>query len=170
MLSVDTNKQIKIIVALDDAHAIGLDNQMLWHLPDDFKFFKATTMGHPMIMGRKTFESIGRPLPGRTSIVITRNKNWKAEGVEVVHSLYEATQLAHSIHDTAFVVGGAEIYKQALPMVNGLYLTKVHTHINKADAFFPAIDFNNWELSSSTAHSADEKHAFSFDIEYWVRK
>ena len=170
MLAVNTNKQIKIIVALDNNNAIGLDNKMLWHLPNDFKFFKATTMGHPMIMGRKTFESIGRPLPGRTSIVITRNKDWKAEGVEVVHSLYEAIQLAHSINDCAFVVGGAEIYKQAIDKAHTLFLTKVNTNIGKADAYFPLIAENEWTLKSSDAHPVDEKHAFSFDIEEWVRK
>ncbi len=164
-----TSKSITIIVALAENGAIGLDNKMLWHLPDDFKFFKATTMGHPMIMGRKTFESIGRPLPGRTSIVITRNKDWQAEGVEVVHSLYEAIQLAHSLNNTAFVVGGAEIYKQTLPMAHTLFLTRVHTEIQQADAFFPEVNYSDWKKVNTEYHEQDEKHAFSFEIEEWQR-
>lgn len=130
-----------IVVALgrDGAHnrAIGKDNQLLWHISDDLKRFKQLTMGHPLIMGRKTFESIGRPLPGRENIVITRDTNWDHERVRVMHSLDEAVELAKALDsEEIFFGGGTQIYEQALPLVSKLYLTLIDDE-KSADTFFP---------------------------------
>ena len=119
---------ISLIAAVSENFAIGKDKKLLWHLPADLKFFKEKTLGHCIIMGRKTFESVGKPLPGRRNIVITRNENWKAEGVEVVKSLEEALSLSKDDAEP-MIVGGAEIYTLALPLANRIYLTQVEVHI-----------------------------------------
>lgn len=134
---------ISIIVAVAENGIIGSKNQLIWHIPNDLKRFKSLTMGHHMIMGRKTWESIGKALPGRISIVITRNPNYKAEGAIVTSSLQEALEIAKEDSEV-FVVGGGELYAQALPLANKLYLTRVHKAF-EGDTSFPAIDPNQWK-------------------------
>lgn len=154
--------KLSIIVAISANNAIGKDNQLLWHLPADLKHFKEITTGHTIIMGRKTYDSIGKPLPNRRSIVITRNPDLKIEGVEVVTSLKAAIELCKS-DDEAFIIGGAEIYQQALPFTTHIYLTRVHQSY-EADAFFPELDQTTWNEINSASHPADEKNkvAYSF--------
>lgn len=140
--------KLSLVWAMAQNRVIGRNNSLPWHLPEDLKYFKRITMGKPVIMGRKTFESIGRPLPGRTNIVITRNPDWAFEGVRTVHSLDAARQLCNSIGvidgvDEAMVIGGAEIYRQALPMADRLYLTEVHAEV-EGDTTFPDFDRRAW--------------------------
>jgi dihydrofolate reductase len=155
---------ISIIVAMGRNRAIGYKNMLPWRLPADLQRFKQLTMGHHLLMGRKTYESIGRPLPGRTSIIITRQPAFQAEGCFVVHSLEEAIALAqtHGEQET-FIIGGAEIYKQALPLADRLYLTLVEAE-PEADAFFPAFDEAQWQKVEEQFVAADEKnqHATTF--------
>lgn len=146
---------LSIIVAFDERRLIGRDNGLPWHLPADLKHFKSITMGHSMIMGRKTFESIGKPLPGRRSVVVTRKKGYLPEGVTVVHSLEEALQLC-SGEDEVFVIGGAQIFEQAMPLASKLYITQIH-HIFEGDTFFPEIAREHWNLISTENHESDEK-------------
>ena len=130
---------ISIIAAVSDNNVIGKNNKLPWHLPEDLKRFKEVTSGHTVIMGRKTYESIGRPLPNRVNIVITRNKDFKPKGVKVVHSIEEALSLASEAGETeTFIIGGAEIYKQALPLANKIYLTRINKNY-KGDAYFPEL-------------------------------
>lgn len=160
--------RISIIVAAATNQAIGKDNQLLWHLPNDLRFFKKTTTGHPIIMGRKTYESVGRPLPNRRNIVITRRPDYLAEGVEVAHSLAQAIALATDNTEEIFIVGGAEIYKQALPLTDRIYLTRVHTTIN-GDTYFPEFDSSTWRLLTNEEHPADEKHAYGYSFQVYDR-
>jgi dihydrofolate reductase len=156
--------KISIIVATAQNGVIGRNNQLLWHLPDDLKQFKRLTMGHPIIMGRRTFESIGRVLPGRTSIVITHNTNYQIEGCVVVHSLDAALAAAQNTGvNEAFVIGGGIIYDLALPLTNKIYLTEVAA-VFEGDAFFEIKDPQHWQETSRLHHPADEKHPFAFDL------
>ncbi|MCD8740215.1 dihydrofolate reductase [Mucilaginibacter roseus] len=150
-----------IIVAIAQNYAIGKNNQLLWHLPNDLKHFKNTTSGHTVIMGRKTFDSVGKPLPKRRNIVITR-QNIGIEGCEVVNSLESALALCVDEAEV-FIVGGAEIYKQAMPVTDRIYLTIVH-HDFEGDTFFPEIDNSEWTEIARTDYHADEKHAYSYSI------
>jgi dihydrofolate reductase len=149
---------LALIVAAADNGVIGSNNALPWHLPEDLRHFKRVTMGKPIIMGRKTFESIGKPLPGRTNIVITRNPRFQAAGVEVVSSLAAALEMATHVAmrdsvDEAVVIGGAEIYQAALPQADRLYLTEVHAEI-AGDAVLPAIDWTQWREASREHHAA----------------
>ena len=158
------------VVAAADNNAIGKNNQLLWTLPNDSKFFKNTTWGMPVIMGRKTFESLGKPLTGRTNIVITRQQDWQPEGAFVVHDLKGAvTVAAKTDAKEAFIIGGGEIYKQTLPLTQRVYLTRVHTTID-ADAYFPEMNFADWELLSQLDFTPDEKHAYAYSFQVWQRK
>jgi dihydrofolate reductase len=161
---------ITLVVAASENNAIGLNNQLLWHLPKDMRFFKNTTWGMPILMGRKTFESMGsKPLNGRLNIIITRNKNWVNEDVTVVHTMEEAITLATKFsYNELLVIGGGEIYEMALPLAQKIWLTRVHNTI-EGDVYFPKLNAE-WEMVSSTQNAADEKHAFSFDFECWKRK
>lgn len=140
---------VSFVVAMASNRVIGRDNALPWHLPNDLKFFKRTTMGKPIIMGRRTYDSIGRPLPGRANIVITRRRDYQPEGVKVVHGLREALQLAEHIGiidgvtETA-IIGGAEIFREALPLTDRIYLTEVHAEV-EGDVFFPEFDRSQWE-------------------------
>lgn len=158
---------LSIIVAIAENGVIGNENKLIWRLPADLKFFKETTMGHPMIMGRKTFDSIGKALPGRRSLVITRNKKFSAEGVEVFSSPEEVLK-AVSPGEEAFVIGGAEIYRLLLPYCDKLIITRVH-HTFEGDTFFPQIDYAEWKLLSSEQHSKDEKNAYDYTFEIYKR-
>jgi dihydrofolate reductase len=148
-----TRPQLSILVAVARNGTIGVKNTLPWRCPDDLKRFKALTMGHAIIMGRKTFDSIGRPLPGRTTVVVTRNRELKIEGCTVVHSLQEA--IAACAGDSeVFIVGGAELYAQALPVVDTLHITEVHMDV-AGDAHFPALDTTEWREVSREAHHQD---------------
>jgi len=159
---------ITIVAAAAENNALGKDNDLIWRLPDDFKRFKALTSYHHIIMGRKTFESFPKPLPNRKHVVITRQKNYKNETIEVVHSLEEAIQFS-STEDQIFIIGGGEIYKQALPFANKIELTRVHGEF-EADAFFPEIDEEKWDLVNSEFHDKDEKHKYSFSYLTYTKK
>ena len=160
---------LSIAVAIGENYAIGKNNQLLWHMPADLRFFKQTTSGHTVIMGRKTFDSVGKPLPNRRNIVITRDTELKIEGVEVVNSLDEALAISKTEEKSAFIVGGAEIYKQALPKTQKIYLTTIH-HRFEADTFFPEIDRKEWKVISSEHHKADEKNKYDYTFEVLERE
>jgi dihydrofolate reductase len=162
---------VSLIVAAGNNNAIGKDNQLLWHLPKDLQFFKQTTWAMPVVMGRKTFESLGgKPLNGRVNIIITRQTNWSHEGVVVVHSLADAIFYAkESDYKEVFIAGGGEIYAQAMPQANKLYMTRVDAVID-GDTFFPKIDPSNWALVNEVSHAPHEKHAFGFSFQTWLRK
>jgi len=161
---------ISFAVAASENNVIGKNNQLLWSLPNDMKFFKNTTWGMPVIMGRKTFESLGKPLPGRTNIVITRQKAWTADGVIVTASLEDAIQAAATTDaNEAFVIGGGEIFKQALPITDKIVLTRVHTII-EGDAFFPELDPEQWEMEWHQDFNADEKHAYAYSFQIWRKR
>lgn len=156
--------KLSIIVATAEKGVIGKDNQLIWHLPEDLKMFRRLTTGHVIIMGRKTFESIGKPLPNRTSIIISRNTDYLVEGCIVVSSLEEAIEKAKEIEtEEAFIIGGAQIYALALDMADTVYLTQVH-HNFEGDAFFPVLDINIWTETERKSFQPDEKHAYAFDF------
>lgn len=160
---------LTIIAATSENNALGKDNQLVWHLPDDFKRFKALTSGHFIIMGRKTFESFPKPLPNRTHIIITRQKDYKApEGCIVVNNLTKAIALCPK-NEEVFVIGGGEIYKQSINIIQKIEITKVHTTV-EADTFFPKIDLERWKLVFEEFHSKDEKHAFDFTFLTYVKR
>lgn len=155
-------------VALDGA--IGRDNDLLWHLSADLKFFKATTMGHPVIMGRRTYESIGRPLPGRMNIVVTHSAEHAfPEGVFVAHSLEEAISMASAADSELFVIGGGQIYSQAIPLASTLYITRVYTTAPDAGAFFPEISDSTWTLAEASELQHDEKEGLDYRFERYTR-
>jgi len=144
--------QIHIIVAMDAQRGIGINNTLPWRLPEDLAHFKRLTTGHPIIMGRKTFESIGRPLPGRRNIVITRNADWRHDGVETVNSIGAAVALVGDA--VAFIIGGAEIYQQSLPLANQLVITEISKTF-ACDAFFPAFDPAQWQEVAREPHTSE---------------
>ena len=158
---------ISMIVAADENNVIGKDNDLIWHLPDDLKFFKQKTSGHCIIMGRNTFESVGRPLPNRTNIIITRDKNYVADGCEIVHSLEDALKLAENDSEP-FIVGGEQIYRLALPVAERIYLTRVH-HEFDGDRHFPELE-DEWVNVESIAHPTDEKHDYAFTFNTYEKR
>ena len=165
--------KLAAIVAMTPDRVIGADNQIPWYLPADLKYFKKVTLGHPVIMGRKCFESIGRPLPKRTNIVLSRNPFFIASGIVRATSPEEALLDARLAAeqagvDTVFNIGGAEIYKLFWEQTQLLYLTEVHTQV-AGDTYFPAFDLNNWELRSSESHQADEKNEFDYTYKVYER-
>lgn len=162
------NQTITIIAAAAENDALGKDNALVWHLPDDFKRFKKLTTGHHIIMGRKTFESFPEPLPNRIHVVITRDKTYKKFGAVVVHSLKEAIELAKS-DEQPFIIGGGEIYKQSLEYADKIELTRVHAEVS-ADTFFPEIDEHKWKLINEDHHPKDEKHEFAFSYLTYIRE
>lgn len=159
-----------IIVAIADNNAIGKDNALLWHISEDLKFFKRTTMGCPVIMGRKTFESIGRPLPKRTNIVVTRGGFEAPEGVVVVASLEEAFASVPGDVERAFVIGGGQIYAQALSLADRLIVTHVHTVIEDADTFFPSIDPSVWSVADRSELQSDSETGYTFEFVEYVKR
>ena len=156
-----------LIAATSQNNALGKDNKIIWHLPDDFKRFKELTSGHYIIMGRKTFESFPKPLPNRTHVVITRQKNYNPEGCIVVNSIEEAFEICPKNEDI-FLIGGAEIYKLGLPFTDKIELTYINETF-EADAFFPEIDFSEWKLTNEEFHPKDEKHAHDFSFRSFIR-
>jgi dihydrofolate reductase len=149
------------VVAIAENHAIGKDNQLLWHLPNDLKHFKTITSGHTVIMGRKTFDSVGKPLPKRRNIIVTR-QDIAINGCEVVNSVEAALALCEG-EEEVFIVGGAEIYKQSLHLVNRIYLTMVHQSFD-ADSFFPEINADEWKETAHEDFPADEKHSVPYSF------
>jgi dihydrofolate reductase len=162
--------KLSAIVATDLNGTIGKANEIPWYLPADLKFFKRTTINCPVIMGRKTFESIGRPLPKRTNIVLTRDPFYVGTGIVVVHSLEEALKLdVCQEAKEVFVIGGGEIYRQAMPLIERVFLTIVDTEIEDGEAFFPSLDQEEWEEIWSEEHQADEKNEFDYRFSKWKR-
>jgi dihydrofolate reductase len=168
MINDQSPINISLIVATSENNAIGKDNQLLWHLPADLKHFKDITTGHPILMGRKTYESIGRPLPNRRNIVITRQEDLTIAGVEIATSITEAISLC-STEKEVFIIGGAEIYKSALPFAHRIYLTTVHQHY-EADAFFPALTMDDWNTIHQEYHHPDEKNSVAYTFSTLERK
>lgn len=148
---------------------IGADNQMPWHLPKDLKHFKEITSEHPIIMGRKTYESIGKPLPNRTNIVISRRKDWFEEGILIVGSVKEAVKFAKKIDENVFIIGGGNIYEQTLELTDRLEVTLVKTEL-KADTFFPKIRPKIWDKTNEICHEKDEHNEFDFCFQTYERK
>ena len=166
--------KLSMIVATAQNRVIGRDNALPWYLPNDLKYFKHTTLGKPVIMGRKTYESIGKPLPGRTNIVITRQTDYLPEGVKVVHSVAEARDLAESVclidgQEEAMIMGGAEIYTLALPDADRLYLTEVHADVD-GDAYFPEYDKTEWQEISREDFSAEGPNPYNYSFVVYDKK
>ncbi|MEQ3694953.1 MAG: dihydrofolate reductase [Alcanivorax sp.] len=166
--------KLSMIVATAQNRVIGRDNALPWYLPNDLKYFKQTTLGKPVIMGRKTYESIGKPLPGRTNIVITRQTDYLPEGVKVVHSVAEARDLAESVclidgQEEAMIMGGAEIYTLALPDADRLYLTEVHADVD-GDAYFPEYDKTEWQEISREDFSAEGPNPYNYSFVVYDKK
>jgi dihydrofolate reductase len=153
---------VSLLVAVADNGVIGRGNHLPWYLPDDLKRFKALTMGKPILMGRRTFESIGRPLPGRTNLVLTRSREWSSPGAAVVHSFDEAIARAGAVAELV-VVGGAEVYRLALPQARRIYLTRVRSRA-EGDTVFPTLDEEKWREVAREEHPADERHAYSMSF------
>ena len=147
---------------------IGIDNQLPWHLPKDLKHFKEITSGHPIIMGRKTYESIGKPLPNRTNIVISRKKDWFEEGILIVGSIKEAIKFGQKIDEDIFIIGGGNIFEQTMDIADKLEVTEIKTNI-EADTFFPKIDPKIWTKTDEICHEKDEKNNFDFCFQTFQR-
>lgn len=161
---------VSLIVAASTNNVIGKNNELVWSLPNDMKFFKNTTWAMPVLMGRKTYESLGKPLPGRLNIVITRQENWKPENLTIVHSLESAiSAAAMENYQEVFVIGGGEIFKEAMPIADKIYLTRVDAE-PAGDAFFPAIDPQQWTMVSEQSFPPDEKHAYAYHFQLWTRQ
>ena len=161
--------KLSIIVAVSENQVIGLHNQLPWHLPADLKYFRRLTTGHTILMGRKTYESIGKPLPNRENIVITRDAGFRAEGVLLVHSLEQAIDHVRHQAEEVFIIGGETIYRQSLPWVNRIYYTRVHVVLEEGTAFFPELHPEEWRLLSSEYHVRDEQHAYDYSFETYER-
>ncbi len=161
---------VSLIAAMDEKGGIGKQNQLPWHLPSDLKRFKKITMGHHIVMGRKTYETIGKPLPGRSMIVVSHQKNYSAIGCLVVNSLAAAIELAYDMHENElFVIGGGEIFHQAINQADKIYLTTIHTDVN-ADVFFPNYDLSQWVLVNEENGINDAVDEFSSDFKIFTRK
>jgi dihydrofolate reductase len=161
---------VSLLFAADENNGIGLNNALPWHLPADLKWFKQHTMGHHIIMGRNTYESIGRLLPGRTTVVVSRRTNYTVPGATVHSSLQDALQQAKEVGETeAFVIGGAELFKAAIPVADRFYLTRIH-HKFEADTFLPWMNMDEWEIISEEHHDPDEKNAWRYTFLVLERK
>ncbi len=166
--------KIVLIAAFDQNRVVGINNKLPWHLPEDLKYFKRTTTGKAVVMGRKTYDSIGRPLPNRTNIVITRNSDFSAPGVKVVNSLEAALELAEGVNfingvDETMVIGGASIYQEALPKADRLYLTHVHAQV-KGDAYFPSFDLSLWQEIAREDYKASESNPYDYSFVVYDKK
>lgn len=163
---------VSLVVAATLNGVIGNNGGLPWRLPNDLAYFKQLTLGHHIVMGRKTFKSLPKrkPLPGRTNLIISRQANFQATGFEVVDSLAAALQLAEQSGETeCFVIGGEQIFRLALPLAHRIYLTRIETTL-EGDTFFPTLDWNNWQLMSQKAHPADERHPYPYAFTVWERK
>jgi dihydrofolate reductase len=158
-----------LVCALDRNYAIGRDGALPWHLPDDLRRFKALTLGHPMLMGRKTAQTLGRALPGRRNLVLTRSGRVPFEGMEAVAGVDEARALVAG--QPLMVIGGGEVFALTMPFADAMHLTFVDTGVEGADAWFPRFDENEWRVTARALHAADAKHAFAFeDVDYARKK
>ena len=160
--------ELVLLAALDREHAIGKDNQLPWHLPDDLKRFKALTLGKPVLMGRRTAESLGRALPKRSNLVLTRSGQVPFAGMRAVGSLDEAIDIAAGEAGELCVIGGGDVFALALPAARRMHLTHVDTIVEGADAFFPRFDAGDWKVEARAAHAADERHAYRFEFVDYV--
>lgn len=162
---------LSFIVAVSDNNAIGVNNELPWKLPEDLKFFKRTTMGKPVIMGRKTYESLGRPLPGRLNVIISASHfAMLPEGVVKCSSISEAIARAEEEKkDEVFIIGGGKIFEQTMHLADRLYVTRVHANIPSADTFFPDIDHSHWKLVWEEPHNADDKHKYDYTFQQYDR-
>jgi dihydrofolate reductase len=168
-LSFESSFILSHLVAASENNVIGKDNHLPWNLPNDFKFFKNKTWGMPVIMGRNTYESLDKPLPGRINIVLTTNRDWKRDDATVAHSIDEAIlQAKETDCKEIFIIGGAKIFQQSIEIVKRIYLTRVHATL-EGDAFYPVIDKEKWELKKEDPHHIDEKHAFAYTFQTWER-
>jgi dihydrofolate reductase len=166
--------KVALIAAFSQNLVVGINNSLPWHLPEDLKYFKRTTSGKAIIMGRKTYESIGRPLPNRTNIVISRNTDFSAEGVVIVTSIEEAIKHAESVNtingvDEVMIIGGAAIYQASLPMADRLYLTHVHANVD-GDAYFPQVDFDQWKEVAREDFNKDESNPYDYSFSVYYKK
>jgi dihydrofolate reductase len=162
---------ISLVAAASENNVIGKDGGIPWDLPDDFKHFHDATVGHPIIMGRRTYESIGRALPRRRNIIVTRQQDFSALGCEIAHSLTDALALvAEEPSKKICIIGGGDIYAAALPLANELDLTRVHMTVDGGTAFFPEFSQDEWVKISEKQHPADDRHAVAFTFELWRRK
>jgi len=166
--------KIVLIAAFAQNRVVGINNTLPWHLPEDLKYFKRTTSGKAIIMGRKTYDSIGRPLPNRTNIVISRNRDFQADGVRVVASLEAAIELAKEVNfindvQEVMVIGGASIYEAALPIADRLYLTHVHAEI-EGDAYFPEVNYKQWVEVSREDYQASDKNPYDYSFVVYDKK
>ncbi len=159
---------VTLIVAVADSGVIGRDNTLPWHLPADLQRFKRITMGKPILMGRKTFESIGKPLPGRENIVVTRDPNYRRDGIRVVHDAESALRAAADAPEV-MVIGGAELFRALLPRAGRIHLTRVHGNI-AGDVRWPALDERAWQVVEREVHPADERHAYAMTFEVWEKR
>jgi len=159
---------VTLIVAVADSGVIGHDNALPWHLPDDLKRFKRLTLGKPVVMGRKTFESIGKPLPGRQNIVVTRDANYQREGIMVVHGVDAALEAAAEQAEI-MVIGGAELFRLFLPLASRVHLTCVHGDI-AGDVKWPPLDVREWKVVESERHETDERHIYAMTFEVWEKR
>ncbi len=158
------------MVAASTNNVIGKNNQLPWKLPNDFKYFKNKTWGLTVIMGRKTYESLQKPLPGRYNIVITKNQDWSAEDVTVSHTLEDALAKATETDcKKVYIIGGAEIFKQTINLIDTIYLTRVAGEF-EGDAFYPVIETDEWEMISEDKHQKDDKHAYNYAFQIWKKK
>ena len=160
--------KVSLVVAASTNNVIGRDRGLPWHLPDDLRHFKRLTVGKPVVMGRRTYESIGRPLPDRQNIVMTRDADYVAEGCDVVTSVDEALDAARGAEEV-MVIGGGQVYRDFLPRADRIYLTRVQAEV-EGDTYFFDIDRTRWRLVSSEHHDADEKHAYAFDLMVFERR
>ena len=161
---------IAMVVAASTNNAIGKNNQLIWNLPNDTKFFKNITWGFPVIMGRKSFEALNKPLAGRTNIVITRQPEWDATGAIKASSLAEAIEKGRATNARQlFIIGGGEIYKQSMDIADTIYITRVHA-VLEGDAFFPEIEEVKWRLDSNEDFPADDKHAYAYSFQVWKKR
>ncbi|MFT7108999.1 MAG: dihydrofolate reductase [Psychrobacter glaciei] len=166
--------KVALIAAFAQNLVVGINNSLPWHLPEDLKYFKRTTSGKAIIMGRKTYESIGRPLPNRTNIVISRNPDFSAEGVVIVTSIEEAIKYAESVNmingvDEVMIIGGAAIYQASLPMADRLYLTHVHASV-EGDAYFPKVDFDQWKEVAREDFNKDDSNPYDYSFSVYDKK
>jgi dihydrofolate reductase len=161
---------ISAIVAVSENHAIGKDNKLPWHLPEDLKFFKRTTMGKPVLMGRKTYESLRKPLPGRLNVVLSGSNLELPEGVILCHTFGAGLQkMQETGSEEIFIIGGGQIFSESMDMIDRIYLTLVHTVIDGASAFFPEIDHSHWRVVWEERHEADEKHQYAYTFQQLER-
>ena len=160
---------ISHLVAAAENNVIGKDNKIPWHLPNDLKFFKNKTWGMPVVMGRNTYESLDKPLPGRINVVITSKPDWNREGVLVANTIDKAVQKACGTDcKEVFIIGGGEIFRQSMDIANRIYLTRVHAN-PEGDTFYPFYDDSKWTLVSADHRTADEKHAFAYTFQTWEK-